>query len=78
MIMRATQKKMMSGPVTSTLVGKNFASAAGSIVSWAHSHEENQVSRTSESCTQPSPGDSIWHFAFSALLSPAGYQTGMR
>ena len=53
-IMRATQKKMMSKPVTSTLVGVEAlaSSAVGSgqpSVENGHSAEENQVSSTSSS-----------------------------
>jgi hypothetical protein len=54
MIMRATQKKMMSKPVTSTSVGWKVFSVAGSLgqpsVPKVHSAEENQVSSTSSSC----------------------------
>ncbi len=59
MIMRATQKKMMSKPVTSTFDGRNaarcgfapsaFASPVQPSVEWHQSAEENQVSRTSSS-----------------------------
>ena len=59
MIMRATQKKMMSKPVTSTLDGRNvarwgfaasaFASPVQPSVEWHQSAEENQVSSTSSS-----------------------------
>ena len=53
MIMRATQKKMMSKPVTSTDDGRNAVSSGVSSgqpsVEWHHSAELNQVSRTSGS-----------------------------
>jgi hypothetical protein len=53
MIIRATQKKMMSKPVTSTSVGwKVFSSGVFSgqpRVEKVHSAEENQVSSTSSS-----------------------------
>jgi hypothetical protein len=52
-IMRATQKKMMSKPVTRTSVGKYFFSASVSSgqprVPMGQRPEENQVSRTSGS-----------------------------
>jgi hypothetical protein len=48
MIIRATQKKMMSKPVTSTDEGRNvrssFVSAGHPSVEWHHSADENQVS----------------------------------
>ena len=51
MIMRATQKKMMSKPVTSTDDGRNVASSCVSSgqpsVEWHHSADENHVSSTS-------------------------------
>ena len=53
MIIRATQKKMMSKPVTSTDDGRNLASsgvASGQpSVEWHQSAEENHVSSTSSS-----------------------------
>ena len=53
MIMRATQKKMMSKPVTSTDDGRNVASscvcAGQPSVEWHHSAELNHVSSTSGS-----------------------------
>ena len=55
MIIRATQKKMMSNPVTSTDDGRNvrssFVSSGQPSVEWHHSAEENHVSRTSSSRT---------------------------
>ena len=52
-IIRATQKKMMSKPVINTLVGKYFSSSSVSSgqpsVPMGQSPEENQVSRTSGS-----------------------------
>ena len=53
MIMRATQKKMMSKPVTSTDDGRNVRSSRVSSgqpsVEWHHSADENHVSSTSGS-----------------------------
>jgi hypothetical protein len=53
MIIRATQKKMMSKPVTSTDDGRNVASSrvlsGQPSVEWHHSAELNHVSRTSSS-----------------------------
>ena len=55
MIIRATQKKMMSKPVTSTEEGRNACSSGVSSgqpsVEWHHSADENHVSSTSSSCT---------------------------
>ena len=60
MTMRATQRKMMSRAVESTSVGKKALSSGASVsgqpsVANGHSAELNQVSRTSDSCSQPSP-----------------------
>ena len=56
MIIRATQKKMMSKPVTSTddgrKVSSSFVFAGQPSVEWHHSADENQVSRTSWSCSK--------------------------
>ena len=68
MTMRATQKKMMSKPVTSTLVGRKsskprsrIASASGQpSVLKGHSADENQVSSTSLS----------WRSATSSPMPP--------
>ena len=53
MIIRATQKKMMSKPVTSTDDGRNVRSSRVSAgqpsVEWHHSADENHVSSTSSS-----------------------------
>jgi hypothetical protein len=53
MIIRLTQKKIISYPVTRAVVGKyNFKSSVSSghpRVEKGHSQEENQVSRTSSS-----------------------------
>ena len=59
MIIRATQRAMMSRAVESRSVGKN-ASSSGCLsgqpsVANGHSAELNQVSSTSSSCTHPSP-----------------------
>ena len=54
MIIRATQKKMISPPVTRTLVGWNvsrsFVFSGQPIGEKVQSHDENHVSRTSSSC----------------------------
>ena len=54
MIIRATQKKMMSKPVTSTDDGRNVRSSRVSSgqpsVEWHQSADENHVSSTSSSC----------------------------
>ena len=54
MIMRTTQKKMMSKPVISTELGRNVSSSGvcsgQPSVEWHHSADENQVSSTSSSC----------------------------
>src|SRR5690606_18155438 len=59
MIMRATQKKMISGPVTSVSPGKNFLSEAVSSgqprVEKGQSQDENHVSRTSGSWRRSEP-----------------------
>src|SRR6476660_2351814 len=53
MIIRATQKKMMSNPVTRTDDGRNVRSSRVSAghpsVEWHHSADENHVSSTSSS-----------------------------
>src|SRR5678815_2657599 len=55
MIIRATQKKMMSKPVTSTDEGRNISSsrvlAGQPSVEWHHKADENHVSSTASSCT---------------------------
>ena len=55
-IIRATQKKMMSKPVTSTEVGYQRASSlvcsGQPMVEKGQSAEENQVSSTSSSCSR--------------------------
>ena len=56
MIIRATQKKMMSKPVTSTLDGRNacsFVSFGQPSVEKGTSADENQVSSTSSSRVSP-------------------------
>ena len=60
MIIRATQRKMMSRAVESTSVGKKALNSGASVsgqpsVANGHSAELNQVSSTSSSCSQPSP-----------------------
>ena len=58
MIIRATQKKMMSKPVTSTddgrKVSSSFVASGQPSVEWHHSADENHVSSTSSSCTKDS------------------------
>ena len=88
MIMRATQKKMMSWPVTSTSVGWNRASAwvcsGQPRVAKLHSAEENQVSRTSSSCRSGTSAAKPARRRASASsrptwMAPSGlYQAGMR
>ena len=65
-IMRATQKKMMSKPVTSTLVGyqvaRSLVCSGQPMVEKGHRAEENQVSSTSSSCfrsVQPHLGQEL-------------------
>src|SRR5713101_8045609 len=54
MIMRTTQKKMISNPVTSVELGRNITSSGvfsgQPSVEWHHSADENHVSSTSSSC----------------------------
>ena len=54
MIMRTTQKKMMSKPVISTELGRNVRNSGVCCgqpsVEWHQSADENQVSSTSSSC----------------------------
>jgi hypothetical protein len=57
MIIRATQKKRMSQPVSSMLVGKNFLKSSLSVLgqprmAMGHRPELNQVSRQSGSCSK--------------------------
>src|SRR5437867_12536232 len=87
MIMRTTQKKMMSKPVTSTDEGKKKRSscvASGQPgVAWHHSADENQVSSTSSSCRSARAGWPAFFAASSALcatktLPASSYHAGMR
>src|SRR2546427_7629783 len=88
MIMRTTQKKMMSKPVTSADEGKKKRSSCVSCgqpsVEWHHSADENQVSRTSSSCLSALAGLPAFFAASSALRAtktlPASssYHAGMR
>ena len=60
MIIRATQRKMMSRAVTRTSVGKKAWNSGVSVsgqpsVANGQSAELNQVSSTSGSCSHPSP-----------------------
>ena len=57
---RATQRKMISRAVERTSVGKKALKVSASVsgqpsVANGHSAELNQVSRTSVSCSHPSP-----------------------
>src|SRR5690606_10416214 len=85
MTIRATQKKMMSNPVTSTEPGKKALSSGVSCgqpsVENGHSAEENHVSSTSSSCRRVSLPDSA--LASSRLyatvtLPSSSYQAGIR
>ena len=85
-IMRATQKKMMSKPVTSTLVGyqvaRSLVCSGQPMVEKGHRAEENQVSSTSSSCfrsVQPHLGQELGSCS-ATMSSPhcAQVQAGMR
>ncbi len=86
MIMRATQKKMMSAAVTSTLVGWNrFRSVSSSgqpSGEKVHSQLENQVSRTSSSCTRLVDAHAVQAEGASVATTSASqswqYHTGIR
>ena len=74
MIIRATQKKMISKPVTSTEVGWKVASSGVSRgqprVEKVHRAEENQVSSTSSSCRRTVSSASALSARTSASLAP--------
>ena len=83
MIIRATQRKMMSRAVVRTSVGKKALSSGVSSghpsVANGHRAELNQVSRTSSSCSQPSPsGGSSPTWTSGSLPGSPRYQTGRR
>src|SRR6266568_4243658 len=87
MIMRTTQKKMMSKPVISTDEGRKVLSSGVSTgqpsVEWHHSAEENHVSSTSSSCRSALTGLPASFAASSALratkMFPASsYHAGIR
>src|SRR5271154_3347316 len=87
MIMRTTQKKMMSKPVTTTEVGRNMrSSAVGSgqpSVEWHHRADENHVPSTPSSCLSALAGLFTFSAASPALratttLPSASYQAGIR
>src|SRR5271163_3129533 len=87
MIMRTTQKKMMSKPVTTTEVGRNMRNSGvcsgQPSVEWHHSADENQVSSTSSSCLRALAGLFIFFAASSTLratttLPSASYHAGIR
>ena len=74
MIIRATQKKIISKPVTRTLVGLKFFSASVCSgqpwVEKVQSAEENQVSRTSSSCRNTSSVGIWWEVRTSVSFLP--------
>ena len=74
MIMRATQKKMMSKPVTSTEVGWKVASSAVSSgqprVEKVHSAEENHVSSTSASWRRAISSPNLCSLRTDSSLAP--------
>ena len=79
MIIRATQRAMMSRAVTSTSVGKKALYSGASVsgqprVANGQSAELNQVSRTSSSCSHPSPSGGV----SPTWVSSPRYQTGSR
>ena len=87
MIIRTTQKKMMSKPVISTELGRNaFSSGVSSgqpSVEWHHSADENQVSSTSSSWRKALAGLPALRAASSTLratttLPASSYHAGMR
>ena len=87
MIMRTTQKKMISKPVTSTELGRNIASSrvfsGQPSVEWHHKADENHVSRTSGSCFSVAACLPDFRAASSMLrattmLSSSSYQAGIR
>jgi len=85
MIMRATQKKMMSGPVTSVSVGKNFCRSSlfsgQPRVLNGQSHELNQVSSTSSSWRSsvlPHSGQEAGVSRRTMVWPRSQYQTGTR
>src|SRR6266581_8657795 len=87
MIMRTTQKKMMSNPVISTELGRKVLSSGVSSgqpsVEWHQSCDENQVSSTSSSCRKALAGWPDRRDASSTLratntLPDSSYHAGMR
>ncbi len=87
MIMRTTQKKMMSKPVTTTEVGRNMRNSrvcsGQPSVEWLHSADENQVSSTPSSWVSALAGLFIFAAASAALratttLPASSYHAGMR
>src|SRR5690606_9657639 len=76
-IILATQKKIMSYPVSITEVGWNFLRSAvfsgHPRVEKVHRPDENHVSKVSASCSQPLPG-----VCSATLISSPLYHTGMR
>src|SRR5476649_871397 len=87
MIMRTTQKKMISKPVTSTELGRNTSSSCvfsgQPSVEWHHRADENHVSSTSGSCLSAEAGVPLFFDASSRLrptmmLSCSSYHAGIR
>src|ERR1700737_3638458 len=87
MIMRTTQKEMISKPVTSTELGRNISSSrvcpGQPSVEWHHRADENQVSSTSGSCLNAAAGLPHFRDASSTLrattmLPCSSYQAGIR
>ena len=92
MIIRATQKKMMSKPVTSALEGRNSSNPRSAMAASSgqprvlngHSAEENQVSSTSLSWRSGTSAASPERARASAssrptwMLPASSYQAGIR
>src|ERR1017187_5907201 len=87
MIMRTTQKKMISKPVTRTELGKKTSSSGvcsgQPSVEWHHKADENQVSNTSGSCRSAAGGLADFRDASSTLrattmLPSSSYHAGIR
>src|ERR1700693_5134736 len=87
MIMRTTQKKMISKPVTSTELGRNTSSSrvfsGQPSVEWHHRPDENQVSSAWGSGLSVAAGLPHFRDASSTLrattmLPCSSYQTGIR
>ena len=74
MIILATQKKIISKPVTRTFVGwylfRSLVEDGHPRVENVHNEEENQVSNTSSSCFKINSSSS-WYFFLTDLSSSA-------